>query len=356
MKSQRWRFLSLISLQILLAMPFIGKAQITDSSLIKKLSVNGVCLCNVTISGLKQQGNDLKEVNVEEMDLAKDCMGEDSRFIAGRGYMSNKYPGMIFQKDQNTDQISKISLTKKFSGRLPDGKFIDMNGLLLKDLFKMYPKLKDTWGSRDCSSYWNFSNDTLSFYVKIDKNKKPQFPIAEAYYANKSVEGADLMVSCYSFRSDIPKVAIIEPNDPVFFLDSVKVNRGVLENYNPSEIASITVYKDSNAVKRIGPEGKNGLIYIETKISARQRYWRYFKSKSNEYAKVVPTDRNDSFVQYILNNKVLKDSYEADLSSINDQTFKSLTIINKAQLLKDYGISDKAYGVVIITDNKQRNK
>jgi len=286
-------------IQVLLTLPIISRAQIKDSVLVKKLSINGICLCNTTLPALKQLSNDLKEVEVEEMDLPKNCFGGDARFIAGKGYTSNMYPGMIFQKDQTTNQISKIRLTNQFSGKLPDGKIINMNGLLLKDLLRIYPKLKDKWGSRGCSNYWNFSNDTLSFYVKIDTTKKPQFPIDEAYYYSKPVEAADLVISCYNFRSDIPKLALFDPNDPLFFIDSIRVNRRVLENYQPSEIASLTVYKDANAIKRVGPEGKNGLIYIETKAFARQRYWQYFKSKSNDYAKAVPAPENDSSVQYI---------------------------------------------------------
>jgi hypothetical protein len=326
-------------------------AQITDIALIKKFSINGICLCNTTLSALKQLNTVIKEVEVEEMDVPKNCFGQDSRFIAGTGFYLDNYPGMIFQKDQSTDQISKIRLTKQFSGKLPDGKFIDLSKLLLKDLFKMYPKLEKSWGSRGCSDYWNFSDSTLSFYVKIDKNKKPQFPIDEAYYADKPVEAVDLVVSCYSFEKHDDDVVILEnPDDPVVFLDSIRVNGGVLANYLASGIASITVYKGVDAIKRVGPAGKNGLMYIQTKKFARRRYWEYFKSKSTEYAKLVPRPENDPAIQYILNKRLLKDNYEADLAAINDKTFKTLTIINKDQLIKDYGVKDKERGVIIVTD------
>jgi hypothetical protein len=327
-------------------------AQITDSTLIRKLSINGLCLCNTTLSSMRQLNIDLKKVVVEEMDISKNCIGPDSRYEPSKGYYSDKYPGMIFQKDQTTDQISKIRLTKQFNGKLPDGKFISMGKLLLKDLLKMYPKLEDTWGSRDCSDFWNFSNDTISFYVKIDKSKQPQFPIDEAYYADKPIEGIDLFVSCYSFQKDAADDAVIlfNPNDPVFFLDSIRVNRGVLENYKPSEFASVTVFKGASAISRVGPEGKNGVIYFETREFAKQRYWKYFKSKSANYVKIVSRSGSDSSIQYILNKLPLRDNYEADLAAINDKTFKSITIINKQQLTKDYGITDKDYGVIIFAD------
>jgi hypothetical protein len=329
-----------------------SEAQIADTTLIRKLSINGICLCNATLPLLKQQYADLKKVDVEEMDLPKNCIGQDSRFVAGVGFSSERYPGMIFQKDQNTDQISKIRLTKQFKGKLPDGKFINVNGLTLKDLFSIYPKLKSAWGSRGCSNYWKFSNDTLSFYVKIDANKKPQFPIDEAYYAVKPIEAVDFVVSCYSFQENASKtqITLFNPDDPVMFLDSIRINRGVLSNFTPSEIASLTVYKGNDAIKLVGAEGKNGVVYIETKNFARQRYWTYFKSKSVDYLKAVPSPKNDSSVQYILNKRVLKENYEADLTSIDDKTFKSISIIDKEQMVKNYGITDKNYGVVIVAD------
>jgi len=347
-----------LTLVITLLFQLNGNAQVTDTNLIKKLSINGVCLCNATLTDVSKTGDPLKKVDVEEMDLGKSCIGQDSRFVAGVGYSSLKYPGMIFQQDQSSNQISKIRLNKQFKGKLPDGKFVDMGKLLLKDLLKMYPKLKDTWGSRGCSDYWNFSNDTLSFYVKIDKNKKPQFPVDEKYYADKPVEAADLIVSCYSFGTGKSDNLILadDPNSPVYFLDSIRVNEGVLKNYKPEEFASVTVYKDANAIRIAGPAGKNGVVYFETKVFARSIFWNYFKSKSTEYGKLVATSKNEDFVQYILNGRVLTDNYEADLAAINDSTFKSLTIIDNNQLAKDYSVTNKRYGIVIVANTLRPKK
>jgi hypothetical protein len=347
-----------LSLILVLFFQFAADAQVIDTNLIKKLSINGICLCNITLAIVSKTGGQLKKVEVEEMDLGKSCIGQDSRFIAGVGYSSLKYPGMIFQQDQGSDQISKIRLNRQFKGKLPDGKFVDMDKLLLKDLLKMYPKLKDTWGSRGCSDYWNFSNDTLSFYVKIDKNKKPQFPADEKYYADKPVEAADLTISCYSFGTEKSDNLILadDPNSPVYFLDSIRVNEGVLKNYKPEEFASVTVYKDANAVRIAGPAGKNGVVYFETKEFAKKIYWNYLKSKSPEYGRLVATPKNEDFVQYILNGKVLTDNYEADLAAINDKTFKSITIIDHNRLTKDYGVTNKRYGIVVVANILNRQK
>ncbi|MDP9077841.1 MAG: hypothetical protein M3O71_10490 [Bacteroidota bacterium] len=334
----------------ILLLPTLAKAQIPDT-LAKKITINGFCLCKTTLTDLKKANTDLKQVDVEEMDLAKGCYGQDSRYVASTGYSSGKQPGLIFQKDQESDYVSKIRLTTQFKGRLPDGQVIDLSNLLLKDLLKLYPKFKDKWGSRDCSGYWNFSNDTISFYVKIDPDKKPQFPINEAYYMNKPVEAVDLMMSCYSLKKDVPEIVFEEDaTDPVFFIDSVRVNKRVLQNYKPEEIASVTVYKDSSAIKRMGPAAKNGLIYIETKDFAKNKYWNYFKSKSDQYGKLVPTVESDVHIQYILNKRVLKENYEGDLAAINNTIFKGLQIITKQQLIKDYGVTDKEFGVIITSE------
>ncbi|OJY89999.1 MAG: hypothetical protein BGP13_23150 [Sphingobacteriales bacterium 40-81] len=327
------------------------QTSLLDTSLAKKITVSGFCLCQTTLPDLQRLSNDFKPIEVEEMDLGKKCTAQDSRFENGKGYFSAKFPGMIFQKDQSTDQISKIRLTKDFKGNLPDGTPIDMHNLRLKDVFNIYPKLKDTWGSRGCSDYWHFANDTLFFYVRVDTTKKPQFPIDEAYYYDKPIEAIDLMVSCYRIFEKNERYKQLL-NDPIFFIDSVNVTRIEMQEYQPNDIAAVTVYKDANAIKLVGEQGKFGVVYIETKRFARNKYWNYFKSKSADYLKNVPTPQSDSSVIYILNGKVLKTNFEGDLSGIDDKNFIKLTVIDKQKLSKDYNISDKSFGVIIKTKPK----
>jgi hypothetical protein len=321
-----------------------------DSSLAKKISIDSFCLCYTSLSDLKVLDSNLQQVEVEEMDLPKNCFGQDSRFENGKGYYSEKFPGIVFQKDQETDFISKIRLTKDYKGNLPDGTPINMQSLLLQDVFKIYPALKDKWGSRGCSNYWSFSNDTLLFYVKIDTTKKPQFPIDEAFYYTKPVEAIDLRISCYSVFKNANHEYDQLLSDPVFFLDSINVTRLELQKYKPTDFATVTVYKDSNAIKLVGPQGKYGAVYIETKTFARNRYWNFFKGKSNEYLKAVPNVESDKNVVYILNGKVLKTNFEADLSLINDKNFIDLNVIDKETLKKNYDVKGKDFGIVIRTN------
>lgn len=331
----------------------ISKAQLHDSTLVKKLSIASVCLCQTTIADLKQKDRDLKEVDVEELDLAKNCVGEDVRFEAGKGFYLPNQPGIIFQKEKDSVFISKIRLTSDFSGKLPDGKQVDLHKMLLKDLFRLYPQYKDKWNSRDCSDYWNFSNDTISFYVKIDKNKLPQFPIDEAYYLNKPVVAIELTASCRAVRAyDAGYQALQGQIEPIFFIDSIRTSKSDLIKIDADSVAIVSVIKDTAQLKKFGQAANGKLIFIETKDFAKKRYWKYFSSKSEDYLKIVPNPYNDLSVQYILNAKVLKKNFEGDLALINDKKFKDIKIIGKAELIRDFKIDDKEYGVIITTNSK----
>lgn len=328
---------------------FIPTNSTIDTTLAKKITVSGFCLCQTTLTDLKNLDSDLKEVNVEEMDMCKDGFVQDSRFVNRKGYSSMKYPGIIFQKDNDNDFISKIRLTKDFVGLLPDGTPINMKTLTAKDVLKIYSK-HDTWKSRGCSDYWNLTNDTLSFFVKIDKKRKPQYPVDEDYYSEKPIEGIDLVVSCYNIFENSKNRYKQLFNDPVFFIDSINVTRTELQKYQPTEIAVVTVYKDTNAIKLVGEQGKYGVVYIETKKFARNRYWNYFKNKSAEYLSIVPTPESDSSVVYILNGIIQTKNFEGDLSTIDDKNFIELKVIDKQDLNKQYGIKDKEFGILIRTE------
>ncbi len=320
-----------------------------DPALAKKITVAGFCLCRTTVAELKALDSNLQEINVEEMDMCNDGFTQDGRFINGKGYYSKKYPGIIFQKDNDNDLISKIRLTKDFVGNLPDGTPINMKTLLAKDVINIYPAYDKSWRSRGCSNYWNLNNDTLSFFVRIDSTKKPRYPLDEAYYLEKPIEGIDIVISCYSIFNKTDHFSLFADDEPAFFLDSIRVNKGVVEGYQPSDIAFVNVYKNSDSLKIEEPNAKNDIVYIITKSFARNHYWNYFKSRSPDYEKLVPDLATEEKVAYILNDKVLKSGIEADLFDVNDSNFIQLTIINKDKLKEDYKVHGKLLGVIIKT-------
>jgi hypothetical protein len=138
--------------------------------------------------------------------------------------------------------------------------------------------------------------------------------------------------------------------DPVFFIDSINVDKAELNNYQPTEIAAVSVYKDSNAINLVGPDGKDGAVYLITKKFAKNKYWQFFKSKSSDYEKIALTVESDSSFQYVLNKRLLKINFEGDLYLIDDDIFKNIKIIDKATLQKEFGVTDKEYGVLIESD------
>ncbi|QHS63470.1 hypothetical protein [Chitinophaga agri] len=324
------------------------------TSLEKKIMVGSVCLCQTTLTDLRNATDDLQPVIVEEMDTPEHCYAQDTRYENGKGFSSVKYPGMIFQKDQSKDYISKIRLTSNYSGPLPDGRNVDVKNLTVKEVLARYPEFTELWRSRDCSGFWKIGNDTLSFFVKIDPDK-PRYPLDEAHYMDQRVAGIDITLSCYGVFDQPDKKQPKLAGDPLIFIDSVIVTREQMQAYQPTDIAAVTIYKNAEGAELLGPQGGNGVVFIETKPFARKRYWQFFKSKSSRYARTVPSLAVDSTVVYILNGKVLTEHFEGDLSRINDESFISLQVIRKAVLQRDYGVKDRSIGVLIDANIRATN-
>ncbi|MFT4015410.1 MAG: hypothetical protein QM668_00490 [Agriterribacter sp.] len=139
-------------------------------------------------------------------------------------------------------------------------------------------------------------------------------------------------------------------NNPVFFIDSINVDNTDLQKYDPREIAQVTVYKGKEAEALLGEDGKDGVVYIFTVKYCRNKYWNFFKSKSEEYSRIVKTPESDSAVQYILNKRVLTDDFEGDLFLIDDTTFNGIKFLDGETLEKEFKITGKKYGFHITSD------
>jgi len=116
------------------------------------------------------------------------------------------------------------------------------------------------------------------------------------------------------------------------------------------DIATVSVYKDQDAIDLVGADGKDGVVFIQTKSFTKQQYQSFFKSQSKDFAKVLNADPDESQMQYILNGRTLTENFEGDLGLINASTFKELKIIDAETLKKDYNITDKKVGVLITSD------
>jgi len=220
------------------------------------LKLSDFKLCELSIDKLKEIDPNLKQVKIEEMDLCPDGFVQDSRFENRIGYESDLYPGVIFQKYQSkTNTIAKIHLTKKFKGYMPDGNYVDLRTLKAVDILKKYDNL-NSWTSRGCSEYWGINdNKGTSYFVKINKDKKPQYPIDEKYYTEQLIEGIDIIADCYSYNENTTTTA-----KPLIILEGKEVSEDVLKNLRPEDIDHINILKGENAIKKYGDKGKNGVI------------------------------------------------------------------------------------------------
>lgn len=218
-------------------------------------------LCELTIDFLKTKDPNLKQTKVQEMDLCADGFVQDIRFENRIGYESALYPGVIFQKyGSENHSIAKIHLTKEFKGYLPNGHYIDLQFLKAEDILKKYNNL-NCWTSRGCSDYWGIKDgEQIYYYVKINKDKKPQYPVDEEYYAEQPIEGIDIIADCYSYERNKTKKF-----KELIILEGKVVDEDVLKGIKPEDVDTFTIIRDQNAIDKYGEKGRNGVVEITLK-------------------------------------------------------------------------------------------
>jgi hypothetical protein len=218
-------------------------------------------LCVLTIDRLKEIDPELKQVSVEEMEICSDGFLKDSRFENRIGFSTRLYPGLIFQKYAHDSRyIAKLHLTKDFRGYLPDGTFVDLSKLKAKDLIERYPNL-EAWITRGCSDYLSFNEDkSFYFFVRLNKEKEPLYPIDKQYYSEQQIEGIDFVANCYTESQKK-----LKQDKPLYIVDGKEATEDILKKLKPDDIESITVLKDKNAIKKYGDKGKNGVIEVSLK-------------------------------------------------------------------------------------------
>ena len=218
-------------------------------------------LCLLTVDYLKQKDSSIKQTKVVEMDMCADGFIQDSRFENRIGYESLLFPGVIFQKynvDENS--IAKIHLTKNFKGYLPNGHYVDLSNLKAKDILNQNNTL-DSWTSRGCSDYWGIiDNKKFYYYVEIDKNKEPRYPVDEKFYSEQLIVGIDIISDCYTYNKSKKKDI-----SPLFFIDGKEETELEVKKLMPSNIETLVILKGQNAYDKYGEKGINGAIEIYLK-------------------------------------------------------------------------------------------
>ena len=134
---------------------------------------------------------------------------------------------------------------------------------------------------------------------------------------------------------------------PIFILDSTRVNDLQLKEINADKVAHVNVYKGEEAIKIMGEEGKNGVIFIETKEFKKKQFWTMLSSINAEYKELVPTPDSIYSLLYIYSGKTILERADEKIFSIKPEEIKDVQIIGYAEMKKKYGAEGKK-GVLIL--------
>ena len=157
------------------------------------IDLSKINLCELTLSELKKQDNNIREVELLGTSFCSNKQKESS--IENRkGYVSKLYKGVVFQKNKKTDLISKIKLTIEFKGFLLDGNYIDLSSLTTDKILKKYPRVNRN-NAKSCSNYWDLNNKSLYFYVSTGKAKGMDNSKSKNV-KNRLIKAIDIFLNC----------------------------------------------------------------------------------------------------------------------------------------------------------------
>lgn len=168
---------------------FKQKERAIDTSFISETSVNNICPCVNTLTELNKIGK-TEKIAISEIDT--NCYAS-SLHENGFGYKNDKIIGAIFQLEDGNENIAKIRLTKDFKGTFPKNKSFNLSSLTLRKVIEQYPKFD--YAVQGCSDYWRYTNDTIAFYFKIDRQIK-QYPLNVEYYLDKPIDAIEITQNC----------------------------------------------------------------------------------------------------------------------------------------------------------------
>jgi hypothetical protein len=135
--------------------------------------------------------------------------------------------------------------------------------------------------------------------------------------------------------------------DPLIIIDSIRVLRSDLANYDAKTIASVTILNDSTKYESFGDDAKDGVMIFRTKVFAKRQYIRLFRKFSAKFDSLYLAMGSDTSFQYIINDKTRTKEVEGYLAPIDESNIISLTVITSEDLKRDYQISDRSYGILI---------
>lgn len=137
--------------------------------------------------------------------------------------------------------------------------------------------------------------------------------------------------------------------NPHYEVDGKPVNEQDLLKIDSEDVALVSTYFGKEAKQLYRKKAKDGVVIIQTKKFATNKYETFFKSYSQDYEQMLSiTDRKD--IQYILNDNVLTEDFEGSLALLNNELLKELKVVNQETLSEKYDINDKKIGVILVAD------
>jgi len=136
-------------------------------------------------------------------------------------------------------------------------------------------ELAERTGAVDCLEEQGTADDSPARPVEASLDLAPMLidtppPSASHNRITHKEDGSLLLNGNTLISAD--KIDIAPLNDgepkPLMFLDGKQVQPGIMETIAPDDIQSINVLKGPAAIAKLGPAGKNGIVYIVTKAQA----------------------------------------------------------------------------------------
>jgi hypothetical protein len=154
-----------------------------------------------------------------------------------------------------------------------------------------------------------------------------------------------LLISCSKKLAPTTTEKKMGPN-PYVEIDGTALSKKEFQSFDANSIALLNTFYGKEAIKKFGKKAKDGAIIASTENYARRNYESFFSSESEDYKNII-SQYNDSEIQYILNDRILKEKDEGALALINRRLLISISIINSKDLSDKFQVMDKKIGVNI---------
>lgn len=172
----------------------------------------------------------------------------DSTLIWRTDYISKTQPPVT--KDYKMKRIDPV---KGIYGTDEGGGLVLTNYLVDNTLYSVF----ETSGILLTATY-HLKEDCIDF--EVTSGKKDTISVLDVFnYSVGSVQKVHLV------RQPETLAKVDVANEPIYFLDNIKISKEAMEKIDPAKIESVNVFKGDEAIRKFGPEGRNGVVVIKIK-------------------------------------------------------------------------------------------